>query len=69
MSSGHLYLYFKKISDVMVWCKWTTNKVNYNKSGQLVTEGVQRNFQHTYIPYNTIKLRQNETKTLQEQIS
>ena len=26
-----------------------------------MTDGVQRNFQHTYIPYNTIKLRQNET--------
>ena len=40
----------------------------YNKSGQLVTEGVQRNFPHTHIPYNAIKLRQNETKTLQELI-
>ena len=40
----------------------------YHKSGQLVTEGVQRNFPHTYIPYNAIhvQLRQNETKTLQE---
>ena len=38
----------------------------YHKSGQLVTEGVQRNFPHTHIPYNTIKLRQNETKTLQK---